>query len=120
MFEEELDVYLKMENEKSESYSEAILEEVNIVHEQLHLQKNKPSTSGIIIQQDQPASSTRSEPAINNDNIQFVWFKEMYAKTIEWEDHISCDKAAEIAGDVNNELRNSFEDFQRILRRVSV
>ena len=74
----------------------------------------------IIIQQDQPTSSTRSEPAINDDTIQFVGFKEMYTKTIEWEDHMSCNKAAEIAGDLNNELRNSFEDFQMILRRVSV
>ncbi len=47
MSEEEINVHHKMDHENSESYSEAISEEVNVVQEQLHLKKNEPNSSSI-------------------------------------------------------------------------
>ena len=47
-------------------------------------------------------------------------FKNIHLETINWEDHFACEEAEEIAGGLHDQLRNSFENFQRLLRTVSL
>ena len=102
------------DDENNEVFSKEILDDVNEIFGTMQAKNdNSEDESDHAIAE---ADAQFLEPA--EDNVNFGGFELMYEKVLEAEGQLLCPVVQAQVGDDYNELKNSFERFQRKLRQM--
>ena len=108
---DELEQFMHIDDESSEQFALAILEDVNEVLTDL------PSE---YVPMDIDEGDDANDAVESIDSIDFHGFDELYNIVQNVEDQLLCADVRDEAGDAFDELRNSFDNFQRKLRKVTL
>ena len=111
MNKDELEQFVHVDDERSEEFAQAILEDVEDVL------TNSP-VEDMPIHGDNDDECAQSIATISS--VDFDGFDQLYNTVLKVEDQLLCTAVQVEAGDTYDDLRNSFEVFQKKLRRVTL
>ncbi|CAK8698196.1 unnamed protein product [Clavelina lepadiformis] len=106
----ELEGFMHVDDENNEEYSQSILGDVNEVLETMQTENDDTD--------DEAGPSNDYAPVENS--IVFHGFEQLYNKVLEVEDQLLCPALQDQAGGAYNNLKSTFECFQRKLRQVTL
>ena len=112
--ESTMDEFVHVDDENSKEFTHEIMNDIKEVLERMQETNDKDENNLTIIEASAPS------PETTENNVPFGGFEHMYNKVFEVEDQLLCPDVQAQAENDYNELKNSFELFQRKLRQVTL